>query len=186
MPAAKISREEAVNRIAEVFRRLGYDGASLREISKATGLGRASLYHHFPGGKEEMAREVFGQVGRAVSVDILEPLKADGSPEERLQRWAKGVERFYAAGRKNCLLGAMVLSGGSDRFSRELLMAFRGWIDALTGTLTDAGVPRDEARRRAENAVGRIQGALVVSRGLQNTRHFKRVLAELPAELLSS
>lgn len=186
MPAAKITREEAIDRIADVFRCYGYDGASLSEISKATRLGRASLYHHFPGGKEEMAREVFGQLGRAIGEDILQPLTARGAPAERLERWAKGVERFYAKGTKNCLLGAMVLSGSSDRFAAELSASFQAWIDALTQAVRDAGIPKAEARRRAENAVGRIQGSLVVSRGLRDARHFQRVLAELPAELLAS
>src|SRR5262249_43661472 len=135
--------------------------------------------------KEEMAREVFDQLGRAVTEDILDPLKARATPDERLARWAEGVGRFYAKGTKNCLLGAMVLSGSSDRFAKELSASFQAWIDALTQTLKEAGFPKIEARRRAEDAVGRIQGALIVSRGLGDTQHFRRVLAELPAELLS-
>ncbi|TGQ06111.1 helix-turn-helix domain-containing protein, partial [Mesorhizobium sp. M00.F.Ca.ET.217.01.1.1] len=42
--------------IGEVFREHGYEGASLALIGAATGLGKGSLYHFFPGGKEEMAR----------------------------------------------------------------------------------------------------------------------------------
>ena len=56
MPAQKITREDALDRITAVFRKWGYEGATLRMISEATGLGRASLYHHFPGGKDDMAR----------------------------------------------------------------------------------------------------------------------------------
>ena len=185
MPAPKISRGEAIDRIAEVFRRFGYDGASLSEISRVTGLGRASLYHHFPGGKDEMAREVFARVGQAVSDEILAPLQSKAPPKQRLRQSALGIERFYAKGKKNCLLGAMVLGGSADRFSKELAGAFRAWIAALAGTLEDAGVPAAEARRRAENAVGRIQGALIVSRGTRDNKHFQRVLGELESELLA-
>jgi AcrR family transcriptional regulator len=184
VPASKISREAAIDRIADVFRRFGYDGASLSAISSATGLGRARLYHHFPSGKEEMAREVFAQLGQAVQEDILDPLAAAGTPEQRLARWAKGVERFYAKGTKNCLLGAMVLSGSSDLFAAQLSGSFHAWIEALARTLRDAGLSKAVARRRAEDAVDRIQGSLVVSRGLRDARHFQRVLAELPGELL--
>jgi len=63
MPAALMSRDEVVERLVGVFQRCGYDGASLSELSAATGLGRSSLYHHFPGGKEEMARAVIARVG---------------------------------------------------------------------------------------------------------------------------
>ena len=186
MPAAKHTRSEILSRISEVFRRFGYDGSSLQRISEATGLGRASLYHHFPGGKEEMAREVFGRVGAAVQENMLTPLAADGPPEARLRAWAKGTERFYGKGAKNCLLGAMLLSGGVDLFSEELAASLRGQIDALAATLREAGHSRAEARRRAENAIGRIQGALVVSRGQGTTKHFQRVVRELPDELLAT
>ena len=183
MPAPKLSREESVERIAEEFRRHGYAGTSLSRIAEATGLGRASLYHHFPGGKDEMAREVFRKVGEEVG-EILDLLREPGEPRDRIRRSIEGVERFYAAGAKNCLLGAMVLSGGSDRFSKELAAAFEAWIDALREPLEDAGIPPPIARRRAEDAVVRLQGALVVSRGLGDTGAFRRLLKELPDQLL--
>lgn len=51
-------RETAVARLVELFFELGYDGTSLKAIEARTGLGRASLYNYFPGGKVEMARAV--------------------------------------------------------------------------------------------------------------------------------
>ena len=58
-----LPREEVVDRLTRVFRREGYDGASLARLSEATGLGRSSLYHHFPRGKEDMADAVFEASG---------------------------------------------------------------------------------------------------------------------------
>ena len=57
-----MDRSEAVQKLVMVFRQHGYEGATLSKISEATGLGRASLYHHFPGGKQEMARAVLESV----------------------------------------------------------------------------------------------------------------------------
>ena len=57
-------------------------------------------------------------------------------------------------------------------------------LDRLIDGLREAGVPAREARRRSEATLARIQGALVVSRGLGSTVHFKRVLKELPGTLL--
>ena len=51
MPALRHTREAVVERLMAVIRREGYDGASLAQLSKATGLGKGSLYHHFPSGK---------------------------------------------------------------------------------------------------------------------------------------
>ena len=184
MPAAKITRDEALTRIAEVFRAHGYDGASLSRLSETTGLGRASLYHHFPGGKEEMAREVFRHLGLEVDRHLLQPLRAEGSPLERIEKHLRGARAFYGRGGKNCLLGAVALGGGSDLFAGELKQSFRTWIDALARVLREAGLPQRTARRRAELAVGQIQGALVVARGLGEPEAFGRILQSLPEQLL--
>ena len=126
MPRTKISREEAVERIGEEFRCHGYAATSLSRIAEATGLGRASLYHHFPGGKDDMVRQVFRKVGEEVG-EILALLEEPGDPRDRITASMKAVERFYAGGTKNCLLGTMVLSGGSELFADELAAAFAAW-----------------------------------------------------------
>lgn len=46
-----MDRAEAVRRLVKTFRQSGYEGTTLSQISQATGLGKASLYHHFPNGK---------------------------------------------------------------------------------------------------------------------------------------
>ena len=48
--------------VAEVFRAHGYEGATLSVITEATGLGKGSLYHFFPGGKEELAAAVLADL----------------------------------------------------------------------------------------------------------------------------
>jgi TetR/AcrR family transcriptional regulator, lmrAB and yxaGH operons repressor len=53
MSAAVLSRQEVVERLMQVVRRHGYDGASLAELSKATGLGKSSPYHYFPDRKDD-------------------------------------------------------------------------------------------------------------------------------------
>ena len=47
-----------IRSLLNIFREYGYEGASLSKISERTGLGKASLYHHFPNGKQQMAQEV--------------------------------------------------------------------------------------------------------------------------------
>ncbi|MCZ6868932.1 MAG: TetR family transcriptional regulator, partial [Gammaproteobacteria bacterium] len=44
MPQALLSREDLLDRLLGVFRDRGFDGATIAEIARATGLGKASLY----------------------------------------------------------------------------------------------------------------------------------------------
>ncbi len=62
-----MSRQAIVPELLELFRKSGYDGVNIARISEATGLGKASLYHQFPQGKEQMAREVLSFVDQAVN-----------------------------------------------------------------------------------------------------------------------
>ena len=68
----------------EVFRREGFDGASMSSIARATGLGRSSLYHYFPGGKHEMALTVLDHLEGWFQRKVVEPLAGDGSAERRI------------------------------------------------------------------------------------------------------
>lgn len=61
---ARKPAEQAVHRIdillaaADVFRRQGYHGAKMADIAAEVDLTAGSLYHHFPGGKQQILREV--------------------------------------------------------------------------------------------------------------------------------
>lgn len=63
-----MAKEDLIPDLLELFRQQGYDGVSIAYISKSTGLGKSSLYHHFPEGKEQMAAEVLRYIQTAVKL----------------------------------------------------------------------------------------------------------------------
>lgn len=179
MPAAIVPLDEVLTRLMQTFRRDGYDGASLSEISKSTGLGKSSLYHHFPGGKVEMAERVLAHLEESLERDLFAPMRADGPPRKRLGAMLDVIDAFYQGGKQACLLERLSASTDRAKFRRPLSKAFERWISAIEALCREAGVPAKEARRRAEDAVVRIEGALVVSAGTHDTGPFQRTLAEL-------
>ena len=104
-----MARETYLPVLFRLFRRCGYDGVSLAQIAKATGLGKASLYHHFPGGKVEMVQETLAYSGRWMSTHIVMPLRGDGTPLERLQQMCDRISELYDAGEQPCLLGSLTV-----------------------------------------------------------------------------
>ena len=76
MPRQVAERADILPKLAEIFRKRGYEGASLSEIGAATGLGKGSLYHFFPGGKPEMAESVLAEVDAWFEGNIFAPLRA--------------------------------------------------------------------------------------------------------------
>lgn len=184
MPAALHSRDEVVDRLLATFRNAGYDGASLADIASATGLGRSSLYHYFPRGKEEMASAVFDKVDAWMEERVIGPLHGEGTPAERLNRMIAALDAFYAGGRERCILGAFVVGQSGRIFGKRLATAFERWIAALAAVARDSGAKPDEARRRAEAAIMVIQGAVVLAGALDDPRPFKAMLADLPQGFL--
>jgi TetR/AcrR family transcriptional repressor of lmrAB and yxaGH operons len=186
MRTASIPRDEVLQRLTEVFRRVGYEGATLSELSKATGLHRASLYYHFPGGKEEMAHAVLEDLGAIVRTTILGPLQAEGNPEKRLKKMMDAVDAFYAGGKLNCLTGLFALSSAHDLFQTEIGGAIEMWVKALAAIAVEAGAKPTAARARAESWLTQLQGSLIMTRGMGNDASFKRVLKSLPDLILGS
>ena len=184
LPMSKITEPELLNRLTAVFRTHGYEGASLSKISEATGLQRASLYHRFPGGKAEMAEAVLSRAGEWLQAHALKPLTESGPPESRLRQMARKLDEFYEGGKQSCLLDALsfgVEEGGIRDHQRAAMQA---WVDAIATMLRESGLPQRSARERAQDAVIRIQGSLVMARATGDPKPFRRTLRNLPQDLL--
>ncbi|MBJ6759143.1 TetR/AcrR family transcriptional regulator [Myxococcaceae bacterium JPH2] len=183
MPAPLMSREEIVARLLEIFRERGYDGASLTDVSAATGLGKSSLYHYFPGGKHDMGAAVLEQAGAWLERDIVNALTAERPPLRRLDAMFAALRSFYGGGTRPCILAALVTGSARKAFQTELTQSFRRWMQALAAMLTEAGVGAATARELSEDLVVSVQGALIVSRGTDNPDLFGDTMRRQHARL---
>lgn len=184
MPPALLSRDDVVDRLMTVFRHAGYDGASLSDLSKATGLGKSSLYHYFPNGKDDMLLGVLERLAAQLRATLFEPLRGPGTPKRRIDAMIRTLDAFYVHGQESCLLAQIVLGSTRARFRVPLRAIFAEWMEAIAGVLVDAGISKPVARRRAEDAVLRVEGALVLAGGLDDMQVFTRMLKQLPPALL--
>lgn len=148
-------RQDVIPVLGETFRRYGYDGASIGLIVKETGLGRSSLYHFFPGGKEEMARAVLAHVDDWFETHVFTPLDKD-APEQALAGMYAAVTSYFRSGRRICLVGAFALDAVRDPFAAEIQTYFRRWIAALEGCLVRRGLPPARAAVVAPQVVALI------------------------------
>jgi TetR/AcrR family transcriptional repressor of lmrAB and yxaGH operons len=183
---AKIVSERAdlVPVMAEVFREHGFEGASIALLSERTGLGKGSLYHFFPGGKEEMAAAVLSDIGAWFTTKVFAPLQADSNPQAALDRMFRSVVEYFDSGRRVCLVGAFALASSRDLFAKQIRSYFRMWKEALAAALVRTGRDRLTADQLAEDVLAAIQGALVLSRALDDRAVFARAVARLKEEVI--
>jgi TetR/AcrR family transcriptional regulator, lmrAB and yxaGH operons repressor len=179
-----VADDELYDRLAEVFRAAGYEGASLGALAEAAGLRRASLYHRFPGGKAQMAEAVLERV-RHLFDQVLEPLRTDPDPRAGIAGTAKRFDEFYGGGVLSCVLDTLPLSGAPHAVRAKAAEVAEACIAAMADAARRAGRPAADARIAAEDAFARIEGGLVYGRLFADGAPFQRALANLPNQLLN-
>jgi TetR/AcrR family transcriptional regulator, lmrAB and yxaGH operons repressor len=172
MPKLVNERADVLPALAEVFREYGFEGASLSLIGQRTGLGKGSLYHFFPGGKEEMAATVLSEIDAWFKANIFRPLQGETDPHRAINRMLQTVEEYFFA-----------LGDTRDRFARLVRAYFVTWRDSLAGALVRTGRAPAEAKDLAEDAVASIQEALVLARALNDPGSFQRAIARAKVRL---
>lgn len=174
-----VDRGDAIPVLAELFREHGFAGASLSEITKRTGLGKGSLYHFFPNGKEEMARAVLDDVAGWFETNVFIPLREGEDPVEGIDAMFRSVVDFFHSGRRVCLVGTFALDDTRERFATEVQSYFVAWIRVLAAALKRSGFDARAARETAEDVVAGIQGALVLARSQDDPAVFMRAIKRL-------
>jgi TetR/AcrR family transcriptional repressor of lmrAB and yxaGH operons len=182
----KVEDNVLLERLARTFKDVGYEGASLAAISEATGLKKSSLYHRFPGGKEQMAQEVLGGVASTLDAELFPALEGDASPERKMDDFVHVMDSVYASGRESCLLNMLCppRGAGGER-SAAIAGTFQRLLDALGAVARQAGAVGKDAHLRAEEVLVALQGSLVVARGTNDPAVFQRALRRLPGIVLS-
>ena len=83
------TRDRLVETSAELFRKQGYNATGVKQIVTAAQAPFGSLYHFFPGGKEELGAEAIRLSGALY--ELLIPAVFDPAPD-----LATGVRNFFA------------------------------------------------------------------------------------------
>ena len=180
--AGERTKKRMVKGAAQLLRERGYTGTGFREVIELTGAPRGSIYHHFPGGKAQLAGEAVDYVG-GLARGAIERSFAEGGPIAGLRAfvevWRADFERSgYRAG---CPIVAVAVENHDD--APELLdsaaRAFEAWRTAFAGSLRDAGVGPARAQRLAALVVSAVEGAIVLSRAERDPKPLLDVAAEL-------
>ena len=180
MARKTISDSDFLDAALELFRTRGFEGVSLSQLSEATGLEKASLYYRYPGGKGEVILAVVNRVIAWFQEHVFAPLRSEEIPRRRVSIVAEQLRVFYHDGTKPCITDVLSLSGGSEELAATLKIAVQAWMKAFSDIAKESGFSAAVARSRAEEAIIRIEGSLVVARVLGDKAPFQRTIKLLP------
>ncbi|WP_051178683.1 TetR/AcrR family transcriptional regulator [Nocardia concava] len=183
---------------AGLLARHGYHGFGLKKLSEAAGLPYGSIYHHFPGGKEEIAVSAITGTGVLVGRMIRQaPGDVFGTAATLFDFMAtKLADTDWTDG---CPVGTPALDGGSDVESvrSACVSAFEAMAHGFAEMLTELGMAPGEARDLATTVVAAYEGATILARVRRTDEPLHTVsaamaklirlsLAELPAAEVNS
>jgi len=170
---ARTTRESILTATAELMRVKGFGAVAMKDVVAASGAPIGSLYHHFPGGKTQIAREALLNAGAAYGL-LIPTLMA---PHDDL---GEGVDAVFAQAATDmaetgfanmCPVGSVAAEVADTvaELRDASATVFTGWVDGGTAYFVGRGLAEATAREVTVAIVAALEGAFVVARTLRDT-----------------
>jgi TetR/AcrR family transcriptional regulator, lmrAB and yxaGH operons repressor len=179
------TRERMIRSATELLQERGYAGVSFQDVLAHSGAPRGSIYHHFPGGKDQLVAEALSWYAQRTSGYLTELANGGGAVDVVAGFVAASKDALRASGfRAGCPVAAVALDlGAQDQLLTSVAAAFADWRRVFARALRRDGVPAVAARRLATWVVASIEGALLLARADHDTAPLHDVGRELTAYL---
>jgi AcrR family transcriptional regulator len=157
-----------VESAADLFSRQGFGGTGIKAVLAAAAAPYGSLYHFFPGGKQELGAAALtygGERYRELLESVYPPgadvVEATADSFDRAAELLEGTDYGYA-----CPIATIALEvADSDELMRTSAAdAFESWLEVLEERFTVAGMKAECARDIAVEIFCLIEGAVLLSR----------------------
>lgn len=162
------TRERMISTAMTLFRREGYQATSWRRLVEQAGTPWGSAYHHFPGGKEQLAVAAIELGTTVVAKTVRRAFERNDTVEDAVSWWYRKAGEALAADdyRGGCPLATITLemAHASPVITKACQDAFAAWHVLLRELLTAHGLGDDKAEDVAVAIMTNLEGALLVSR----------------------
>jgi AcrR family transcriptional regulator len=190
MPAE--TKDRIVGAGAELFRRLGYTGTGVKQIVAEANAPFGSLYHFFPGGKEQLAAAVIRFSGGMYAQVVVEAIAPAKDPLHLVELFFGGAARHLRETdyEDACPIATVALevASTSEPLRQATAEVFEGWIAGLAVSLGSVGVPEDKSRELSVAMLLSLEGAFVLSRAGRTTEPLEvagRAMAQVVGNALA-
>ena len=167
------TRERILFASAELFRRQGYAATGLKQVTSEARAPFGSLYHFWPGGKQQLAEEVL-RTGGAFFLALYRQVVGDAPDLITAVRdfFAGAGETLRVTGYADACPIATVageVASSDDVLRQATADVFESWLAALGDDLVEAGADAATARSLALSVLAILEGAFLLCRALRST-----------------
>jgi len=171
MPSS--TKERILDSTAELFRRQGYTATGMKQIAAEASAPFGSVYHFFPGGKEELGAEVIRTSGRLYMQIFVGVIRENPDVIDAVGAFFSGAgetlrETDYADA---CPIATVALEVAStnDTLRQATADVFAEWMAGATEYFVFAGIARAAARELAFSMLSLLEGAFIFCRAMRST-----------------
>lgn len=177
MRPLKMPRDELMQRCANTFKRLGYHGTTMDELSAACGLTKASFYHHYPN-KESLLRDVLDWTHERLKQSLF-AIAFDESvaAQDRLASMGRKAKKLFQDDSIGCLMGVVAIDAtyGKVDLMEPIRRFLDDWAAAFAQLYSGLHSPED-ALRLARQLVADFEGAILLARIYNDPRYIDAVI----------
>ncbi len=162
------TRDRLVSAMADALQRRGFHGVGVNDILTEAQAPKGVLYHHFPGGKTELAVAAIGNAVARMQTGLAHLVEMRKGLVDILETWFGGAQKQLEQSgfERGCPLATVSLeSTSNDLVLREALTSAFGEIRGqLAALLMDAGIAATRAQQLSALIVSAYEGALIQAR----------------------
>jgi AcrR family transcriptional regulator len=165
------TKDRIIDSSAELFRRQGYAGTGVKQIVAAANAPFGSIYHFFPGGKEQLGAEVIRTSGQ-LYIQLFATIAAQAPDvvtaiSEFFTGAAETLEETDYADACPIATVALEVASTNEPLREATAEVFDSWIAGATEYFAVAGIARDTARALAFTMLSLLEGAFVFCRAMR-------------------
>ena len=167
------TRERIIKASSALFMERGYSASGLKQISAASEAPIGSLYHFFPGGKEELAAETLRESGAAYQA-LVEAI-FDSAPDvvtgvrDCFEGAAATLRATDYADACPIATVALEVASSDDALRAVTATTFASWLDSCSARLERGGMEPSRARTLATVLIAALEGGFLLSRAAKDT-----------------
>ncbi|MEU6949029.1 TetR/AcrR family transcriptional regulator [Streptomyces sp. NPDC046316] len=187
-PQTAGTRERIVRTTSRLMQRQGYEGTGIKQISREAGATLGSVYHFFPGGKQELGTAAVRLGDEEFTEFLHAALDAESEPEKALvaltTALAQGLrESDWLDG---CPVTSTVVGTATSApaIQQAAADAFARWRAVVAGRLAATGFAEADAEELAHTVIATLEGAELAAQTARSTvplevagRHLARLVA---------
>jgi TetR/AcrR family transcriptional repressor of lmrAB and yxaGH operons len=175
------TRERLLATGERLFRAQGYSGTGLKQLAKEADAPWSSMYHFFPGGKQQLGAEIVRHAADHYAHLIAKAFAAYPEPADAVAAVFKAEARILTESkfRNGCPVAAVTLDVAStvEELREPCAEAFDLWIETIARGLGATGLPAKDARTLASYVLSSLEGAILLSRAEKSVVPIERTAA---------